>query len=60
MDTVLKNLVGTECYIYLADCIVFSNKVEEHTQKARARSTTIRQGQPTITSREMRYRTAQN
>jgi hypothetical protein len=33
MDTVLKNLVGTECYIYLDNCIVFSNTAEEHAQR---------------------------
>jgi hypothetical protein len=30
MDTVLKNLVGTECYIYLDDRVIFSNTAEEH------------------------------
>ena len=33
MDTVLKNLVGTECYIYLDDCVIFSNTAEEHARR---------------------------
>jgi len=33
MDTILKNLVGTECYIYLDDCVIFSNTAEEHARK---------------------------
>jgi len=31
MDTVLKNLVGTEFYIYLDDCVISSSTAEEHT-----------------------------
>jgi hypothetical protein len=30
MDTDLKNLIGTECFIYLDDMIIFSCTVEEH------------------------------
>ena len=33
MDTVLKNLVGAECYIYLDDCVIFSNTAEEHARR---------------------------
>jgi len=33
MDTVLKNLVGTECYIYLDDCVIFSSTAEEHSRR---------------------------
>jgi hypothetical protein len=30
MDTVLKNLVGTECFIFIDDIVVFSSTTEEH------------------------------
>jgi hypothetical protein len=30
MDTVLKNLIGTECFIYLDDLIIFSRTAEEY------------------------------
>jgi hypothetical protein len=30
MDVVLKNLVGSECFIFLEDIIVFSSTAEEH------------------------------
>ena len=30
MDAVLRNLVGTECYIFLDDVIVYSSSAEEH------------------------------
>jgi hypothetical protein len=33
MDGVLQDLVGTDCYVYLDDLILFSNTVEEHAQK---------------------------
>ena len=33
MDTVLKNLMVTECYIYLDDCVIFSNTAEEHARR---------------------------
>ena len=33
MDMVLKNLVGTECYIYLDNCVIFSNTAEEHARR---------------------------
>jgi len=33
MDTVLKNLVGTECYIYLDDCAIFSGTAEQHARR---------------------------
>jgi hypothetical protein len=33
MDTVLKNLVGTECYIYLDDCVIFSSTAEEQARR---------------------------
>jgi hypothetical protein len=32
MDTVLKNLVGTECYIFVDD-IIFSNSAEEYAKR---------------------------
>ena len=30
MDVVLKNLVGTECYVFIDDLIIFSSTAEEH------------------------------
>ena len=30
MDTVLKNLVGTECFVYIDDIVIFSSTAEEH------------------------------
>jgi hypothetical protein len=33
MDTVLKNLIGTECFIYLDDLIIFSRTAEEHASR---------------------------
>jgi hypothetical protein len=30
MDTVLKSLVGTECFIFIDDIVVFSSTAEEH------------------------------
>jgi hypothetical protein len=33
MDTVLKNLVRTEYYIYSDDCVIFSSTAEEHARK---------------------------
>jgi hypothetical protein len=30
MDVVLKNLVGSECFVFLDDIIVFSSTAEEH------------------------------
>jgi len=33
MDVVLKDLVGTNCYIYLNDLILFSKTAEEHVEK---------------------------
>ena len=30
MDAVLKNLVGTECYVFIYDVIIFSSTAEEH------------------------------
>jgi len=30
---VLKNLVGTECYIYLDFCVIFSSTAQEHAQR---------------------------
>ena len=33
MDKVLKNLVGSECYIYLDECVIFSNTAEEHARR---------------------------
>jgi hypothetical protein len=33
MDTVLRNLVGIECWIYIDDVILFSDTAEEHAQR---------------------------
>ena len=33
MDTVLKNLVGTECFVFIDDVIVFSSSAEEHARR---------------------------
>ena len=33
MDSVLKDLVGTDCCIYLDDLILFSKTAEEHAEK---------------------------
>lgn len=33
MDTVLKNLIGTECYVFIKDIIVFSKTTQEHAQR---------------------------
>ena len=33
INTVLNNLVGTEYYIYLDDCVIFSNTAEEHARR---------------------------
>jgi hypothetical protein len=33
MDLVLKNLIGTECYVYIDDVILFSKTTEEHAAK---------------------------
>ena len=33
MDTVLKNLVGTECFVFIDDVIVLSSSAEEHARR---------------------------
>jgi len=33
MDTVLKNLVGIYCYVYLDDVVIFSQTAQEHAQR---------------------------
>ena len=33
MDIVLRNLIGTHCWIFIDDLIVFSNTAEEHAQR---------------------------
>ena len=33
MDTVLKNLTGTECFVFIDDVIIFSNTAEEHARR---------------------------
>jgi hypothetical protein len=33
MDTILKNLIWTECFIYLDDLIIFSRTAEEHASR---------------------------
>jgi hypothetical protein len=35
MDTVLKHLVGTECWIFLDDVVVYSKTAEEHAARLR-------------------------
>lgn len=30
MDTVLKDLIGKSCYVYLDDIIIFSEQLDEH------------------------------
>jgi len=30
MDLVLNNLIGTDCYVYIVDVILFSKTAEEH------------------------------
>ena len=32
MDTVLKNLVGTDCFVFI-DIVLFSNSAEEHARR---------------------------
>jgi hypothetical protein len=33
MDTVLKDLIGTECRVYVDDVIVFSSSADEHARR---------------------------
>jgi len=33
MDIVLRNLIGTNCWIFIHDLIVFSNTAKEHAQR---------------------------
>jgi hypothetical protein len=33
MDTVLRNLLGVECYMFVDDLIIFSSTAEEHARK---------------------------
>jgi hypothetical protein len=33
MDVVLKNLVGTECWVFIDNAIIFSKSAEEHAQR---------------------------
>jgi hypothetical protein len=33
MDTVLKNLIGIECYCLVDDIVIFSNSAKEHAQR---------------------------
>jgi len=33
MNVVLKDIVGTDCFIYLDDLILFSKRAEEHAEK---------------------------
>jgi hypothetical protein len=33
MDLVLKNLTGTECWVYIDDVIVYSDTIEEHAKR---------------------------
>ena len=33
MDVVLKDLVGTECWVFIDDVIIFSRSVHEHAQR---------------------------
>ena len=33
MDTVLKNLVGTDCFVFIDDIILFSSSAEEHARR---------------------------
>jgi len=32
MDVVLKDLVGTECWVFIDDAIIFSRSVQEHSE----------------------------
>jgi hypothetical protein len=33
MDLVLKNLTGTECWVYIDDVIVYSDAIKEHAKR---------------------------
>jgi hypothetical protein len=33
MDTVLKNLIGSDCYVFIADLVVFSKTAQEHASR---------------------------
>jgi len=33
MDLVLKNLTGTECWVFIDDVIVYSDTAEEHAKR---------------------------
>jgi hypothetical protein len=33
MDTVLRNLIGVECYVFVHDLIIFSSTAEEHARR---------------------------
>ena len=36
MDTVLKNLGGTECFVFIDDIIVFSSSAEEYARRIKS------------------------
>ena len=51
MDTVLKDLIGSELFVFIDDLIVFSKSAEEHTIRLE-HVTEVRESQSSATSRK--------